>query len=237
MTMYQPDLQGLTPPHSDHAVHVARPPAISAGGRFGQWGYRVFFKRLIDVLAVLVSLPMVVPLIAVLAILVARDGGRPFYSQARLGKNGRIFKMWKLRSMVVDAEDRLAAHLAQNPQAQAEWDHSQKLRNDPRITRLGRLLRRSSLDELPQLWNVLRGDMSLVGPRPMMVNQRSLYPGTAYFSLRPGLTGYWQISVRNESSFAERAGFDDQYAQDVGFVTDIRILMATVKVVGEATGH
>ena len=95
--------------------------------------------------------------------------------------------------MVVDAERRLAEHLAGDPAARAEWDTTQKLKNDPRITPIGRLIRKSSLDELPQLWNVLRGDMSLVGPRPMMPDQTALYPGRAYYALRPGLTGFWQI--------------------------------------------
>ena len=109
-------------------------------------------------------------------------GGRPFYSQVRVGKGGKPFRMWKLRSMVNDADARMETYLAENPDARAEWDSTQKLRNDPRVTRFGQFLRRSSLDELPQLWNVLKGDMSLVGPRPMMLNQQSLYPGDGLLS-------------------------------------------------------
>ncbi|NJS37743.1 MAG: sugar transferase [Rhodobacteraceae bacterium] len=198
--------------------------------------YRNGVKRLLDVSVVLLAAPFVLPFVLLLALLVALDGGKPFYSQDRVGKAGRTYRMWKLRSMVVDADSRLSTFLAENPEAQAEWAHSQKLRQDPRITRTGQLLRRSSLDELPQLWNVLRGDMSLVGPRPMLPSQRALYPGEAYFRLRPGITGLWQVSARNESSFGARAIYDSDYDQTLSFGTDARILLATVKVVTRGTG-
>ena len=113
----------------------------------------------------------------------------------------------------------------------------QKLKNDPRITPLGRFLRRTSLDELPQLWNVLMGDMSIVGPRPMMCNQRALYPGTEYYVMRPGITGFWQTSARNESSFHERAGFDQAYYRAVSLRTDLAIIWRTFSVVLRGTGH
>ena len=199
--------------------------------------YRSGLKRALDVVLVLLTLPAVVLLVLLLALAVMLDGGQPFYSQMRLGRGGRPFRLWKLRSMVPDADARLQAHLDQTPAARAEWDATQKLRADPRITRVGRILRRTSLDELPQLWNVLRGDMSLVGPRPMMPSQRSLYPGRAYFALRPGLTGLWQVSKRNEASFAERASFDDDYHRRLSLALDARVLLATVRVVLRATGH
>lgn len=199
--------------------------------------YRGGLKRTIDVLAILIALPVVVPVIAVLALLVALDGGNPFYFQTRVGHGGRHYRMWKLRSMVVGAEAALETYLASNPTARAEWDRDQKLKNDPRITTIGRLLRKSSLDELPQLWNVLTGDMSLVGPRPMMTSQTSLYPGEAYYRLRPGITGPWQVSQRNESSFADRARFDNDYEHDLSLRTDVGILLATVRVVVRATGY
>jgi lipopolysaccharide/colanic/teichoic acid biosynthesis glycosyltransferase len=198
--------------------------------------YRSAFKRTLDVVLVLLGAPFVVPLVFVLAVFVALDGGKPFYRQDRVGKGGRIYRMWKLRSMEVDADERLSAYLRANPTARAEWDHTQKLRQDPRITRIGRLLRRTSLDELPQLWNVLRGDMSLVGPRPMMPSQRSLYPGEAYYALRPGVTGLWQVSARNECGFAARASYDTEYDRTLSFRTDARILAATVRAVLRGTG-
>lgn len=198
--------------------------------------YRNGFKRLFDILAILLAAPVMLPLVLVLVLLVACTGGHPFYRQARVGRGGRIYTMWKLRTMQVGAEEALADHLAADPTARAEWNTTQKLRNDPRITRLGGFLRKSSLDELPQLWNVLRGDMSLVGPRPMLPDQQALYPGEVYYTLRPGITGVWQVSERNQSTFADRASFDTAYERDLSFPTDLRLLVATVGVVLRGTG-
>lgn len=199
--------------------------------------YRSVFKRAFDTLAVLASAPVVIPVILLLALMVRLQGGRAFYCQPRVGQSGRIYTMWKLRSMTRDADAALEAHLATDPAARAEWDSTQKLKNDPRITKLGRILRKTSLDELPQLYNVLRGDMSLVGPRPMMPEQQHMYPGTAYYKLRPGITGMWQVSKRNESTFADRARFDAQYDRRLSLITDIKLLLATVRVVLRGTGH
>ena len=195
-------------------------------------------KRAFDLALCILSAPFALPLIAVLALLVVlRDGKNPFYRQRRVGRHGRIYTMWKLRTMICDADAQLEAYLARDPDARREWDKHQKLKCDPRITRMGRLLRRSSMDELPQLWNVMRGDMSLVGPRPMLPEQRALYPGQDYYDLHPGITGSWQVSDRNRSSFAERAGFDTSYRRTVSLREDIRILCATVRVVIRATGY
>jgi lipopolysaccharide/colanic/teichoic acid biosynthesis glycosyltransferase len=144
--------------------------------------------------------------------------------------------MWKLRTMVRGAEAVLASHLAADASARAEWAVRQKLADDPRITRIGRFLRRTSLDELPQLWNVLRGDMSLVGPRPMLPDQRALYPGQAYYRLRPGVTGPWQVSDRNRSAFADRARFDTAYEAEMSFGHDLGLIAATFGVVMRGTG-
>lgn len=145
------------------------------------------------------SAPFVLPILLILGFMIARDGGPVLYCQNRIGRGGRIFRIWKLRTMVINADAALEDYLASDPAARAEWNEHQKLRKDPRITPAGRLIRKTSLDELPQLWNVLTGDMSLVGPRPMMPSQTRLYPGRAYYRLRPGLTGFWQISHRNET--------------------------------------
>jgi len=214
-----------------------RPLSTGASPKVKSGIYRDALKRGLDVFLVLIFLPIILPLVGLLALLVWRDGGNPFYKQLRVGLDGRIFTMWKLRSMVPDAEALLQAHLAANPAAQEEWDRTQKLARDPRITRFGYLLRRSSLDELPQLWNVLKGDMSLVGPRPMMPCQQTLYPGSAYYRLRPGVTGFWQISSRNRSSFADRAKFDALYERKVSLWTDLRVLFGTVRVVLRCTGQ
>jgi lipopolysaccharide/colanic/teichoic acid biosynthesis glycosyltransferase len=221
------------------AVATADPgtTALSSGPGTRRGIYRRRLKRVFDTAAIIAALPIVLPVIAILALLIRRDGGPVFYSQNRVGREGRIFRFWKLRSMVVDAEARLEAHLAADPKARAEWNATQKLKDDPRVTRVGRLIRKTSMDELPQLWNVLRGDMSLVGPRPIMPDQLPLYPGRAYFSLRPGLTGFWQVGDRNETNFASRAVYDTSYARNVSFLTDIAVLFLTVRTVLRGTGY
>ena len=230
MTAHYPEL--LDAPHS------LATPVPSGATRSRRTGfYRDGAKRALDFLLIVLSLPVALPVIALLALLVMRDGHAPFYTQARVGRDGRIFRFWKLRSMIWDADSHLADHLAADPEARAEWDHTQKLKCDPRITRFGNFLRKSSLDELPQLWNVLKGDMSLVGPRPMMAGQQVLYPGTAYYALRPGITGSWQVSDRNESSFAARADFDTAYEETLSFAADLHILAATVGAVVRGTGY
>lgn len=198
--------------------------------------YRSSLKRWLDIVLVLMALPVVLPLVLMLALVVLMDGGNPFYAQDRVGRGGRRYRMWKLRSMVVDADTRLQGYLDADPEARAEWEETQKLRHDPRITRFGRLLRKSSLDELPQLWNVLVGHMSLVGPRPMLPEQQVLYPGSSYYGLRPGLTGLWQVSERNQSTFASRAMYDDTYDQSISLRTDAMVIWRTVGVVARATG-
>lgn len=198
--------------------------------------YTGFFKRLMDILIVLAVAVPVIVVVALLATLVALDGKSPFFAQERVGRNGVNFRMWKLRSMVTDAEAQLETYLNANPEHRCEWDEHQKLRHDPRITTVGRIIRKTSLDELPQLFNVLKGDMSIVGPRPMMPSQRVMYPGLAYYAMRPGITGFWQISARNESSFAERAEFDNSYFKELSLLTDVIVMLRTFRVVLCGTG-
>ena len=198
--------------------------------------YELGLKRLFDICVVLLATPFILPLIAILAIVVARDGSSAFYSQQRVGRGGVIYRIWKLRTMVVDADRQLKIYLSKNPCAAAEWQSTQKLKNDPRVTPFGLVLRKCSLDELPQLWNVLIGEMSLVGPRPMLPEQQEMYPGLVYYTQRPGITGLWQVSQRNESTFADRARFDTDYIADISFLTDIKLLRATVGVVVKGTG-
>ncbi|MGX0902392.1 exopolysaccharide production protein ExoY [Roseovarius sp. MBR-79] len=193
-------------------------------------------KRVFDIAIVLLLAPVALVIVGVFCPLIMLDGKSPFYTQPRVGRSGRLFRMWKLRSMVADADARLGAYLDANPERRREWDENQKLRDDPRITRVGRIIRKTSIDELPQLWNVLRGEMSMVGPRPMMPDQQAIYPGTAYYALRPGITGFWQTSVRNESSFADRARFDAQYFRDLSLGTDLMVMLRTVRVVLCGTG-
>lgn len=199
--------------------------------------YARFLKRPLDILLILLAAPIVLPVVIVLALMILAHGGKPFYSQLRVGRSGRSFRLWKLRTMVDDADARLAEHLASNDAAREEWTLTQKLKNDPRITPVGRFLRKTSLDELPQLLNVFLGDMSVVGPRPMMLDQAQLYPGADYYHLRPGVTGLWQISDRNDSTFAARATFDAQYAKDLSLSGDVSIIARTVGVVLRCTGY
>jgi len=193
-----------------------------------------FVKRAIDLMASAMGLLVLSPILALVAVLIKLDSPGPvFYAQQRVGKKGRVFGMVKFRTMHVNAEEMLRKYLAENPQAKTEWDCYQKLRKDPRITRAGKILRRFSLDELPQLWNVLIGEMSLVGPRPFMINQREMYGANLkhYERVVPGITGLWQISGRNKTSFAKRTEFDAQYVLGWSIWLDIYILIRTVWVV------
>jgi lipopolysaccharide/colanic/teichoic acid biosynthesis glycosyltransferase len=194
-------------------------------------------KRYLDVVLVLVSLPLTLLIIFVSAVIVASDGHNPFFVQRRIGRGGRVFNILKLRTMEPNADALLLDHLAADPSALSEWSAHQKLKSDPRITRFGTILRKTSFDELPQIFNVLRGDMSLVGPRPMMVNQLGLYSGRAYFRLRPGLTGFWQVSDRNESEFDGRTRHDENYAKSISLWTDIKVIAQTLGVVISGTGY
>ena len=212
-------------------------PIAATVGLTREGTYRRWLKRALDIVIVLmVSLPVAM-IIGMMALVVALDGHSPFYVQQRVGQRGRLFRMWKMRTMVVDADAVLDSYLAENPEARREWDHHQKLVHDPRVTPVGRFLRSSSIDELPQLWNVLVGDMSIVGPRPMMPSQRVLYPGTEYYAMRPGITGFWQVSERNETSFHERADYDQRYYRQMSLATDVNVMVKTVGVVVKATGH
>lgn len=217
------------------ASHMSSLPRESR--RSGYSVYRTAGKRALDIFLVFLTLPVSLPLIGITALLVALDGGNPFYRQRRIGQGGREFNMLKLRTMVPNAEAQLALYLSKNPDAKAEWDATQKLKKDPRITFMGRILRKLSIDELPQLLNVLTGSMSLVGPRPMMLDQKPLYNGRGYYALRPGLTGFWQISDRNECNFRDRVHYDDAYNRAVSLKTDLVVMLRTVSVVIRGTGY
>lgn len=202
--------------------------------------YATVLKRFFDVFLIMLILPVLIPLIAVLWLLVRADGGPGFYAQPRIGRDGTPFKFWKIRTMVVDADRALSDLCARDPDIAREWARDQKLAHDPRITRLGRFLRATSLDELPQALNVLRGDMSLVGPRPFMAEQARLYRaagGRAYFALRPGITGLWQIHGRGRTSFADRVHFDEAYHTSLGLVSDLRLILLTAGVILGRTGQ
>ncbi len=191
-------------------------------------------KRVFDVLAASLLLIFALPLAAAIALAVFLESGGPvFFLHTRVGRYGRFFRLWKFRSMRADADAILARHLAQHPELRREWLQTRKLKNDARITRVGRWLRRSSLDELPQLWNVLGGSMSLVGPRPIVWEETAQY-GSAlerYARVQPGLTGLWQVSGRTELSYRRRVHLDTQYIHQWSFILDLKILCQTVPAV------
>lgn len=200
--------------------------------------YVLFGKRVFDLTVVILALGVWVPLFVLLAALVGVTSKGPiFFAQQRVGKDGKVFRIVKFRTMFVDADEQLKEYLAENSSAKAEWDARQMLSQDPRITPLGRILRKTSLDEIPQFLNVINGSMSLVGPRPMMISQTSMYSGTAYYRMRPGITGYWQVSSRNSGSFDERVKHDDLYETEISLWTDFLILFRTISVVLRATGY
>ncbi|WP_084657450.1 sugar transferase [Natronohydrobacter thiooxidans] len=201
--------------------------------------YRIFGKRLFDLFLVVLIAPIVLPLIIAVTLVLLVQGVAPFYSQARIGKDGSTFRIWKFRTMHPDADRLLQNILDTDPSMRAEWEATQKLKHDPRVTAFGLFLRKTSIDELPQLWNVLVGQMSLLGPRPMMPEQQHLY-GPAlpvYTSLRPGISGVWQVSERNDSHFLRRAELDIEYARNLSFATDLRLVGKTLRTVLYSTGY
>jgi len=191
-------------------------------------------KRAFDIVVSLIALILLAPLIAVVAIAIRlQDGHRAIFYQVRFGQYGETFHCFKLRSMVPDAKQQLDHILATDPDARREWEATQKLTKDPRITPLGDFIRKTSIDELPQLFNVLRGDMSLVGPRPIVENEVAKYGEhfDQYSKVRPGLTGMWQIRGRSNTTYPQRVAMDVEYANTRTFWGDVKILILTVPAV------
>ena len=196
-------------------------------------------KRSVDIVGALAFFVFLGPLYLLVAAAVRISMGRPvYYWQTRLGQGGRPFRCYKFRSMVTGSDEILAGHLAYDAVARARWERFQKLDDDPRVTPVGRVIRRLSLDELPQFYNVLKGDMSLVGPRPCLARQRSLYGPywTHYCYLRPGITGLWQVSGRNRLPYADRVALDARYAAQWSLQLDAKILARTFWVVLSGDG-
>lgn len=191
-------------------------------------------KFLIDLVTTILGGVLILPLIAIIAVLIRLDSPGPiFYRQTRIGRGGRTFRAWKFRSMVRNADLVLEDYLTRHPELRESWLKDHKLKDDPRVTRLGRFLRRTSLDELPQLWNILRGEMSLVGPRPIVTEEIPRYGDKfdLYAKVNPGLTGLWQVSGRNNITYDERVNLDAYYVRNWSVWLDCYILMRTVWVV------
>ncbi len=181
---------------------------------------------------------LISPVLLAIAFLIWRTDGPPLlFGHFRVGRDGQLFRCLKFRTMRIDADAHLARLLAENPAAREEWQRDQKLAQDPRVTPIGRFLRKTSLDELPQLLNVLRGEMRLVGPRPVTPSELRRYDGVLwhYVSVHPGMTGLWQVSGRNRTTYDERVALDRHYIENASLVLDLKILVRTVYVV--VTGH
>lgn len=187
-------------------------------------------KRVLDILVAITALVLASPVMFLVGIVLKLSGGPVFFVHDRIGFGSKTFGCVKFRTMVQNPEKALQDHLAANPDAMAEWQQTQKLRNDPRITLLGTMLRRSSIDELPQLFNIIRGDMSCVGPRPVTSTELERYGPEAelYLQTRPGLTGLWQTSGRSRLSYADRVALDSSYVQNWSLALDIVILFRTI---------
>jgi lipopolysaccharide/colanic/teichoic acid biosynthesis glycosyltransferase len=215
-------------------VATAEWPSIAPTRTAGGGVYRRLGKRALDLALGLPRLLVAAPVIAILAVAVVATSGWPaFYAGQRVGKGGRVLKMWKLRTMVRDADGLLARWQVTQPELARQFFEGYKLEADPRVTRLGRFLRRCSLDELPQLWSVVRGDMSLVGPRPITERELDLYgrQRETLLATPPGLTGRWQVGGRNAISYPERVAVELSYCRDVSLREDVSILFQTLKTV------
>ncbi|SDY68547.1 Sugar transferase involved in LPS biosynthesis (colanic, teichoic acid) [Jannaschia faecimaris] len=196
-------------------------------------------KRTFDLVLALLLLPILLPVIAALCVITRLDGGAGIYGHKRVGQDGHTFRCWKIRSMVENSGEVLERHLAENPEAAAEWARGYKLSDDPRVTRLGNFLRKTSLDELPQIWNVLRGEMSFVGPRPVTEVELKKYQGYewCYLSVKPGITGFWQVAGRGNVDYKTRVRMDVTYFHKRSFLGDILIIARTAGVVVRGTGQ
>lgn len=196
-------------------------------------------KRAFDVFFSGLVLVCLAPLFLFIILCILFDGGAPIFVHQRVGRNGEIFGCFKFRTMARHADEVLKQHLSSNPEARSEWESTRKLSKDPRITALGRFLRKSSLDELPQFWNVILGQMSVVGPRPITKDEMSEYEDAAstVTSVLPGITGLWQVSGRNGLTLAQRREMDIAYVQNASFALDVRLILQTVGAVLRRSGQ
>ena len=225
-----------------HVIDHGDPLAVGHLGKAGRVvqvsPIREMMKRVLDLVGAVVLGLVFLPLILAIVILLRREGGPVIFRHRRVGRDGKAFDCLKFRSMVPDADRVLRDLLEQHPELRAEWLQDHKLRDDPRVTAVGRFLRRTSLDELPQLWNVLRGEMSLVGPRPVVREELLRYGRCAgiYLSARPGVTGLWQVKGRTNTDYRRRVVLDVYYVRRHNLLLDLYILVKTTHVVLGGSG-
>lgn len=212
---------------------------VEVNNRTKKKTYRVI-KRIIDIIAGIMGTLLLIPLTLFVYILHIKykDRGQIFYIQYRIGKDGKLFKMYKYRTMMVNAEEKLKIYLSENEDAKKEYKKYKKLKKDPRITKIGKFLRDTSLDEFPQFINVLKGDMSLVGPRPYLASEKEEMNGffKDIVSVKPGLTGFWQTNGRSEVTFNDRLEMDMDYCNSYSLKTDLKIILNTIKKVIKKEG-
>jgi Undecaprenyl-phosphate galactose phosphotransferase WbaP len=222
--------EGWSRPSLQKKPHVLVPSA--------RFDYRVI-KRVGDLVLSALAMPILLPVLLVLALLVKLTSPGPvFFSHRRICKNGAFFSMWKFRTMCVNSSEVLERYLAAHPGARAEWNQTHKLQDDPRVTKIGRVMRRLSLDELPQIWNVITGRMSLVGPRPIVAAEVEKYADCfqCYTRVKPGVTGLWQVSGRSTLSYEARVKLDCEYVAHWSLWRDLKILLLTVRSVVNQDG-
>lgn len=200
-----------------------------------------FIKRLIDILGGLVGTVLLVPItlcVFIARIILKENDGPLFYEQLRYGKDRKKFRIYKFRSMCIDADKKLEEYLAQNDEARKEFEENQKLKDDPRITKIGKFLRKTSIDELPQLINVLKGDMSLIGPRPIVDGEIERYGNDKekFLSVKPGITGYWAANGRSDTTYSERINMELYYVDNISFKLDVKIFFKTISSVIKKEG-
>jgi len=207
---------------------------LDSGREINLWRgdlYKDYLKRLLDYFLSFLLLPIILPVLGILIALIKLDSKGPaIFTSERIGRDGRKFHIYKLRTMCVNAEEKLKEILRENKNLFREWEKDHKLKRDPRITRVGRIIRRLSFDELPQIFNVIKGDMSFVGPRPIVeaeiIKYRTFYK--SYESVRPGITGLWQVNGRNDTSYEKRVQLDRAYASDLSLTQDLSIMFKTI---------
>lgn len=222
------------------AVNLEQIPIVTVYRNKAVLKVEKILKRVIDIIAGIFGIIALLPLTLIIYIanLICKDKGPVFYTQERYGKNGKIFKLYKYRSMVVGADEKLKEYLAENEEARKEYKEYKKLKDDPRITKVGKFIRKTSLDEFPQFINVLKGDMSLVGPRPYLPREREDINGFFNYitSVKPGITGLWQVNGRSDTTFTERLTLDMSYYYKHNLKMDLKILGKTVKDVVKKEG-
>lgn len=235
--MREIDLIGDLEPIKDVRMHISSPSKVIT--RFGGGILLDSLKYLIDFVLALAALVVLMPMILMIVLIMLVVQGRPiFIGHRRVGKDGVMFSCLKFRTMVTNGDEVLARHLASHPELRAEWNATRKLRDDPRVTAFGKGMRKNSIDEIPQLLNVIRGEMSLVGPRPITPSEVKFYGAHVgdYMAVRPGLTGLWQVSGRSETSYKKRVELDVRYVAERTVWGDISIMMKTIPAVLSSRG-